>query len=135
MNRISWKLGSGLFVSGIIIALSVFFGVVGVPYTGVSVTETLVASGQSSQTTAFVMTFVPVQLAVIPLLAGATVMAGLVRRVAVVCWAGTILLLGFCFVGLFSIGLLYLPLAIVLVGLLPTTTATTTTATTATQVS
>lgn len=124
MNRISWKLGSVLVVSGIVIALSIFFAVIGVPDSGGSVTETCVANGQCGQTTNSFTSFVPVQLAVIPLLAGATVAAGLVRKMAVLCWAGTILILGFCFVGLFSIGLLYLPLAIVLVGLLPTTTAT-----------
>lgn len=112
-----------MVVSGIVIVLSIFFAVIGVPDSGVSVTETCVVSGLCSQTTDSFTSFVPVQLAVIPLLAGATVAAGLVRKITALCWAGTILILGFCFVGLFSIGLLYLPLAIVLVGLLPATTA------------
>jgi hypothetical protein len=67
--------------------------------------------------------FEPVRLAVIPLLAGAMVVAGLIRKITALCWAGTLLALGFCFVGLFSIGLLYLPFAVALVGLLPTITS------------
>jgi hypothetical protein len=123
MNRFTWKLGSALLVSGIVIALSIFFGVVGVPYSGVSVTETCVTNGGCSQATASLSGFVPTPMAAIPLLAGAVVVTGLLRKTAFLCWAGAILILGFGFVGLFSIGLLYLPPAMVLVGLLPTTTA------------
>ncbi len=123
MNRISRKLGSALVVSGLIIVTSVFFAVIGVPYSGVSVTEICPANGQCSQSVAPVMMFVPVQLAVIPLLAGMAVWIGLIRKIMILCWAGTVLILGFCFLGLFSIGLLYLPFAVALVGLLPTTIA------------
>jgi hypothetical protein len=106
MSRISRRLGLALLVSCIAIAFSIFFGVVGVPYTGVSITESCVTNGVCSQTTAPTNVFVPTSVAAIPLLAGAVLATGLFRKIAVLCWAGAALMLGFSLVGISSIGLL-----------------------------
>lgn len=124
MNRQSWITWAALVVSGIIVALSVFFAVIGLPYSGVSVMERCSAGGQCVQTVTYQSNFVPTSLAVIPLLAGGFVALGLLRKRMALSWAGTILLLGFSIVSLFSIGLLYIPFAIALVGLLATSPVT-----------
>jgi hypothetical protein len=56
--------------------------------------------------------------AVIPLLAGAVVAIGLLKNRMVLSWVGIVGLLVFSFVSMLSIGLLYMPFAIGLVGLL-----------------
>ncbi len=116
MNRQPWIIWAALVVTGSIVALSIFLALIGVPYSGVSVMEQCSAIGSCVQTTTYQSNLVPTSLAVIPLLAGVVVAVGLTRKRIVLSWAGTILLLGFSFVGLFSIGLLYMPFAIALVG-------------------
>ena len=107
-----------LVIAGIVIVLSVFVVLIGVPYSGVSVTEQCSVGSSCVQASTYGSTFMPTPTAVIPLLAGVTVVFGLVMKRLAISWIGTIFLLGFSFIGLFSIGLFYMPLGIVLVGLL-----------------
>ncbi|MBI3860090.1 MAG: hypothetical protein HY296_07655 [Thaumarchaeota archaeon] len=118
MNQRSWIFRAALVVAGVIVALSIFFTVVGLPYSGASVAEICSAVSSCVETTTYQNNFVPTSLAVVPLLAGVLVALGLVEKRPILSWVGTTLLLGFSFVGLFSIGLLYMPFAIILVGLL-----------------
>jgi hypothetical protein len=107
-----------LIVAGIVIALSVFIALVGLPSSEAIVTEQCAVGSPCAQTSTYSNTLTTTPVALVPLLTGMVVAAGLVKGRMVVSWIGTILLLVFSFFGLFSIGLLYMPLGIALVGLL-----------------
>lgn len=118
MNRRSWQVWVALVVAGIVIALSVFFVVVGVPVSEASVMEQCSIGNQCIESSSFRNIFIPTEAALIPLLAGAIVELGIIRKSGIFSWTGALLLLVFSLVAGFSIGLLYLPLALVLVGFL-----------------
>jgi hypothetical protein len=101
-----------------IVGLSVFFIVVGLPYSYTSVSEHCSIGTRCIETQQSGASFVQAPIAVIPLLAGVVVAIGLFKSRVALSWVGMVGLLVFSFVGLFSIGLLYLPFAIVLVSLL-----------------
>ncbi len=101
-----------------IVALSVFLVVIGIQYSGVSVTRQCSIGNQCADTEQFFTKFVPEPVAVVPSLMGAVVALGLVKKRMVFAWSGTILLLIFSSVSIFSIGLFYAPFSITLVGLL-----------------
>src|SRR5690349_12649547 len=115
---LSWGSKVALIIAGITIALSVFVLVVGLPYSEVSVTDQCSVGSPCVQASTNGTIFTPTPVAVIPLLAGAAVVVGFVLKKLVISWIGAVFLLGFSFVGLPSIGLLYMPLGIALVGLL-----------------
>ena len=98
-------------------AISAFFTLVGLPYSYTSVAEECSIGNQCVQTTQSGSSFVPAQIAVIPLLLGGLVAVGAVVRRASVTWTGVVGLLAFSFISLVSLGILYLPLVIALVGL------------------
>lgn len=118
-KRQTWMNRAAITVAGIAIAISLFFAVVGVPYTQGSISESCSIGSGCNQAAATVTNgFVPTIWALVPLVAGGTVLLGLVSMKKVISWIGTILLAVFSFVSLFSIGLLYMPLVPLLVGLL-----------------
>lgn len=107
-----------LVVAGIVIALSVFVAFVGLPSSEAVVSEQCTVGSPCVQTSTHSNVLTPAPVAFLPLLTGIAVAVGLVKGRMAVSWIGTILLLVFSFFGLFSIGLLYMPLGIALVGLL-----------------
>ena len=115
---LSRTIKTGLVVAGITIAFSIFIVVVGLPSSELSTTEQCSIGSPCVQTSTYSSPFSPEPVALVPLLAGAGVVLGLAKKWFIVSWAGTFLLLGFSMVGLLSIGLLYMPLGIALVGLL-----------------
>lgn len=99
--------------------------VVGPVYQGVSETA-VTPGGVASESTRFAATLIevnglsvlpsllaPVVLTALALLAALITGVGLARR-RVLLWVTSVLLLGFCAVGIFSIGLFYLPAAVAL---------------------
>jgi hypothetical protein len=118
-RRQTWINRAAIAVAGVAIVLSVFFAVVGVPYTQGSIGETCSIGSGCTQTPGTITNgFVPTVWALVPLAAGGTVMLGIFGRVKIVSWGGTIVLAVFSFASLFSIGLLYIPLVPLLAGLL-----------------
>jgi len=109
---------AALIVAGIVIALSVFIVLVGLPSSKATLTEQCAAGNPCVQTSKYSNTLTPTSVAIVPMLTGIAVGVGLVKGRMVVSWIGTILLLTFSFFEGFSIGLLYMPLGIALVGLL-----------------
>jgi len=118
-NRRIWMNRAAIAVAGVAMALSVFFVVIGVPYTQGSISESCSISPGCTQA-GFTVTngFTPTVWALVPLVAGGTILLGLVSSKKFISWTGTTLLAIFSFVSLFSIGLLYLLLVPFLVGLL-----------------
>ncbi len=109
---------AALVVAGIVIALSVFIALVGLPSSEAVVSEQCTVGNPCVQTSTYSNVLTPAPVALLPLLTGVAVAVGLVKGRMAVSWIGTILLLVFSFIGGFSIGLLYMPLGIALVGLL-----------------
>lgn len=105
-------------VAGAVVAISSFFVIVGLPYSYASVTEQCSAGNQCVQVTRLGSSFAPTQVAAIPLVLGVLVFLGVFKQRGVISWGGMIGLLVFSLVSLFSIGLLYLPFAMTLLGLL-----------------
>jgi hypothetical protein len=115
----TWLTRATVTVAGAAIILSVFFAFVGVPYSQESIGEACSIATQCTQGMAMVTTgYVPTAWALVPLAAGGMVLLGIVTKQKVVSWAGTIVIAVFSAVSLASIGLLYLPLVPMLVGLL-----------------
>ena len=113
----SWSFRVALGIVIAIAGLSVFFIVVGLPGSYASVSENCSVGNQCVETRQSGTSFVQTPVAIIPLLAGAMVAIGLVKNRMTLSWVGMVGLLVFSFVGLLSIGLLYMPFAIALVGL------------------
>jgi hypothetical protein len=119
IRRRIWLNRAAIAVAGMAMVLSVFFVVIGVPFTNGSIGESCsLGSGCTQTVNAVTNGFNPTPWALFPLAAGGTVVVGLVSSRKVISWTGTILLTIFSFVSLFSIGLLYLLLVPFLVGLL-----------------
>jgi Helix-turn-helix domain len=118
-RRRTWMIRGVMGVAVVAMALSVFFAVIGVPYTQASVSETCsTASGCAQSVGAVTQGFAPTEWAFVPLVAGGLVALGLVGKRTAISWAGTVLLAAFSFVSLFSIGPLYVPLVLLLSGFL-----------------
>jgi hypothetical protein len=102
----------------VIIGLSAFFILVGLPgsYASVSRSCSIGSACIETQQSGTYLTQEP--LAAIPLLGGAAVAIGLIKNWMALSWTGMVGLLIFSFVLFFSIGLLYMPFAIALVSLL-----------------
>jgi hypothetical protein len=100
------------------VCVSTFLLIIGSPYSSAVATEQCSAGGcvGSEQ---FSSEYVPTQQAVIPLFAALILCLGLVMKKEIVTWAGGVSLLAFSVVGIFSIGLFFLPLSIILLALLP----------------
>ncbi len=101
-----------------ITGLSVFLIIVGLPGSYTSVSEQCSVGSQCVQTQQSGTYLVQTPVAAIPLSMGALVALGLVVNRMALSWAGMVGLLAFSFISLFSIGLLYMPFVITLVGLL-----------------
>ena len=110
------KVALGLTIA--IVGLSVFFILIGLPGSYASVSRQCSIGNPCFETQQSGTYLTQEPLAVIPLLTGAAVAVGLFRNRMALSWAGIVGLLVFSFVSLFSIGLLYMPLAITLVSLL-----------------
>jgi hypothetical protein len=110
------KLALGLTIT--IAGLSVFFIAVGLPGSYAAVSEQCSVGTQCVETQQSGTYLAQEPIAIIPLLTGALVAVGLVKNWMVFSWVGMIGMLAFSFVSLTSIGLLYMPFAIVLVSLL-----------------
>jgi hypothetical protein len=114
----NWAVGAAVGVTLIIAALSVFLLVIGSPASEGSATGQCSTGNQCVFTQQFRNYFIPTPVATVPLLMGAVVALGLVKKRSFLSWSGTILLLIFSFVSIFSIGLFYFPFGIALVGFL-----------------
>jgi hypothetical protein len=114
-NRTS-KLALGLAVT--VVGLSVFLVVVGLPGSYSSVSESCSLGNPCVVTRHSGTYLVQAPAAGIPLVAAVVVAVGLVKNRMALSWAGLAGLLVFAFISLFSVGLLYFPFAIALVGLL-----------------
>ncbi len=118
-RRRTWINRAAITVAGVALVLSVFFVVIGVPFTQGSISQSCsIGSGCTQAVTTVTNGFAPIIWALVPLAAAGTVEFGLVSGRKVISWAGTILLAIFSFVSLDSIGLLFLPLVPLLVVLL-----------------
>lgn len=118
MSRKNWGVRAAVGTTLAIAALSVFLVVIGSQYSEVSVTRQCSIGSQCLDTQQFRSYFVPEPIAGVPLLMGMVVAFGLGTKRMILAWSGTISLLVFSFLSIFSIGLFYAPLAITLVGLL-----------------
>lgn len=105
-------------VAGVVVALSIFIVFVGLPASEASISEQCIAGVQCTQSASSRSFLLSTPFAVIPFLSGVAVAAGLAKGWIAVSWGGAVSLLGFSFIGLFSIGLFYLPMSLVLIGLL-----------------
>ena len=118
LNQRPWIVWTVLVVAGVVVGISIFIMIIGVPYSYVSVTETCAIGNPCVQTTQSGTYLDPTPVTIIPLLLGAVVALGVFKQWAAISWAGMTGLLFFSFVSIFSIGLLFLPFAIALFGLL-----------------
>jgi len=118
MARQNWtvKVALGLIIA--IVGLSVFFILIGLPGSYASVSEQCSIGNPCVETQQSGTYLTQEPLAAIPLLTGAAFAIGLLKNRMVLSWAGMVALLIFSFLSLVSIGLLYMPFAIALVGLL-----------------
>ena len=113
MKGRNWVVGVALCITLIIAAISIFLTLIGAQYSEVSANCYTAAECQRLSTTVFV----PIPQAVIPLVMGVGVALGLVTKRMVLAWSGAAPLLFFSLLTGLSIGLLYLPFAIALFGL------------------
>ncbi|MHB8568542.1 MAG: hypothetical protein ACYC9U_15815 [Nitrososphaerales archaeon] len=105
------KIALGLTL--VVALLSVFIATIGLPASEESVS--IQCSG-CVQTVQFSTFLVPTLLALIPLLIAIIIGAGLlIKHWMILSWIGIIVLLGFSFISIFSMGVFYMPLAIGLV--------------------
>jgi hypothetical protein len=118
MSRENWAVRAALGTALAIVALSIFLVVIGSQYSEGSVTRQCSIGSQCIETQQFRNYFVPEPIAGVPLLIGMVVALGLGTKRMLLAWSGTISLLVFSFLSIFSIGLFYAPFAITLVGLL-----------------
>jgi hypothetical protein len=81
---------------------------------GETATMSCSVGNSCTQTDQFTSSFIPTNIALIPLLFGIIAGIGLVVNRLLLSWIGTILLLVFSFIGMLSIGFFYLPLSIIL---------------------
>jgi hypothetical protein len=112
----SLAFGLALVVGGI----SAFILVVGVPYSDVSVTTCPADTACIHVLQTFSTQFVPISLAIIPLLIATMVGLGLIINKLFLSWIGTIALVAFSLITGFSIGVFFMPFAIGLVAILAT---------------
>jgi hypothetical protein len=118
MNRRSCWVSVALVAAGVVIALSVFFVVVGVPASEASAIEQCSVGPQCVESSTFRNIFVPTEAALIPLIAGIIAELGIIEKSYTAAWIGALLLLVFSLVAGFSIGLVFLPFALWLIGFL-----------------
>jgi hypothetical protein len=108
---------AALVVAIAIIAISSFFAFIGLPNSFVVVTEACSIGNACTQTTQQGTSFMTTPWAFLPLVLGGLVGYAMFKGRSGVAWAGIVGLLAFSFISMFSIGLLYLPFVIALVGL------------------
>lgn len=111
------KAGIAIGIAAILAAMSVFFIFVGVPGSYGTISEQCSLGSPCVQSQQTGISYTQVPAAVVPLFATGSVAIGLIKRSKVLLWVGVMVLLAFSFLSLFSVGLLYLPFAIALVGL------------------
>lgn len=112
--KMKLKLALGLGVAGSMAALSLFFVLVGIPYSSITTTG---IPNSSITTTVYATTFIPTLYALIPLVMATISGFGFYKRKMILVWVPTAALLVFSVTSLASIGILYMPFAIALVAL------------------
>lgn len=111
------KLGLALGVVGAMAALSLFFLVIGIPGSAETIALQCSTGNGCSGVSQYVTTFTPALFALIPLLLAAVSGLGFYVRKLILVWLATIALFVFSIISMFSIGILYIPFALALIGL------------------
>jgi uncharacterized protein YqgC (DUF456 family) len=110
-------IGAGIVAAAAVIGPSSFFAFIGLPYSYSSISLECSKGAPCIQTSLSSNQFVPAVQAYIPLALGGLIVYSMYKGLRGVAWAGIIGLLIFSFLSLPSIGVLYLPFAIALVGI------------------
>jgi len=110
-------IGAGLVAATAVIAISSFFAFVGLPYSYYSVTEVCSVGGPCGQMSQSGSLLVPIGQTFVPLTLGTLIAYAMFKQMKGVAWTGIVCLLAFSFLSLPSIGIIYLPFAIILVGI------------------
>jgi hypothetical protein len=118
MSHRSLRARAALVSSLVVVGLSAFFLFVGVPGSYQQVSEECSLPNDCVQTMQSGSNFTPTLWAALPLVLGSIIGMGVLESRTAVSWAGVLGLAAFSFLSLFSIGLLYFPLVLILVGLL-----------------
>ena len=113
-----WSVWAVTAVVAGISAFSILVIVIGLPGSYIEVSETCSNGNLCVQTTQSGTYLSPTPLAVIPWLLGVVGALGVLKHQAAISWSGISGLLVFCSMTVFSIGLLYLPFALSLLGIL-----------------
>jgi hypothetical protein len=109
---------AALVTAGVVAGLSAFFLFIGLPDSYATAAEQCSLPSNCIQTMQSGTNFVPTQWAALPLVLGCIIAFGVFKYRTAISWAALAGLGVFSFISLVSIGLLYFPFVIALVGLL-----------------